>query len=157
MGISIEDLVAMQKRLAGNSRQPNGEHLASSKSTPRIKDALSKAPQHAAVLLACFESDGIPAPVFEHRFHPVRKWRFDVAWPDRRLAVEIQGGLFKGRTCPECGNRAGGRHNRAAAMLREFEKLNAAAVLGWRVLYFTPEAIRTRAAMDLIRASLQVQ
>lgn len=30
----------------------------------------------------------------EHRFHPVRKWRFDAAFPVRKIAVEIDGGVF---------------------------------------------------------------
>jgi hypothetical protein len=40
---------------------------------------------------------------FEHRFHPVRRWRFDAAFPARKVAVELDGGIF-----------AAGRHTRGA-------------------------------------------
>lgn len=67
---------------------------------------------------------GVPAPVKEHQFHPKRKWRFDFAWPERMVAVEIDGGQWK---------KGGGRHNRDS----DREKLNAAAALGWRVLRYS--------------------
>ena len=68
--------------------------------------------------------DGLPMPTEEYRFHPVRRWRFDFAYVDRRLAIEIDGGQWKPR---------GGRH----ASDGDREKLNAAAVLGWRVLRYS--------------------
>ena len=45
-----------------------------------------------AVLLAV----GLAAPIREHRFAPPRRWRFDYAWPDRRLALEVEGGTWTG-------------------------------------------------------------
>ena len=59
---------------------------------------------------------GVPAPQAEFRFAPPRRWRFDFAWPLHALALEVQGGLF-----------VRGRHSRGAALLKEHEKLNAAA------------------------------
>jgi len=43
------------------------------------------------IVSAYYKSEGLPAPVFEYRFHPSRKWRFDIAWPERRVAVEVEG------------------------------------------------------------------
>jgi very-short-patch-repair endonuclease len=65
-----------------------------------------------------------PEIVHEHVFHPDRRWRFDFAFPDAKLAVEIDGGQW----APH-----GGRHSRDS----DREKLNAAAVLGWRVLRYS--------------------
>ena len=87
---------------------------------------------------------GLPVPVGEFIFHPVRKWRLDHAWPDRKLAVEVQGGIF-----------SHGRHVRGAAMLKEFEKLNTAAAMGWRFLYFTPGQIADGSAMPVIESALK--
>ena len=28
----------------------------------------------------------------EYRFHPTRKWRFDYAWPENKIALEVEGG-----------------------------------------------------------------
>ncbi len=86
----------------------------------------------------------LPEPVSEFRFHPTRKWRLDHCWPDRKLAVEVQGGIF-----------SQGRHVRGAAMLKEFEKLNTAAAMGWRFLYFTPSQIADGSAMSVIESALK--
>lgn len=72
----------------------------------------------------------LPGPVPEYRFHPVRRWRFDWAWPARRVACEIDGGQWRA---------GGGRHNTDP----DREKLNTAAALGWRVLRFSHTALET--------------
>src|SRR5690606_39740371 len=38
----------------------------------------------------------LPEPVREYRFHPERRWRFDFAWPDLRVAAEVEGGIHIG-------------------------------------------------------------
>ncbi len=69
----------------------------------------------------------LPMPATELRFHPTRKWRFDFAWPDQKVAFEVDGGVW-----------TGGRHTRGAGFLKDQEKRNAAVVLGWRVIHSTP-------------------
>lgn len=71
----------------------------------------------------------LPKPVTEHRFHETRKWRFDYAWPEKRIAVEIDGGQFL---------RNGGRHNTDS----DRKKLNMAARLKWIVLRFSTQQMR---------------
>ncbi len=70
-------------------------------------------------------------PVREHRFAPPRRWRFDFAWLERKVAVEIEG-----------GNWVGGRHTRGAAFEKDAEKYNTAVLLGWLVLRFTPSMVK---------------
>jgi very-short-patch-repair endonuclease len=65
-----------------------------------------------------------PACHTEYAFHPSRGWQFDFAWPEQRVAVEIDGGQWMSH---------GGRHSRDS----DREKLNQAAVLGWRVLRYS--------------------
>ena len=86
----------------------------------------------------------IPEPTKEHRFHPVRKWRFDYAWPSHRCALEIDGGQWVAR---------GGRHNRDS----DREKLNHAAADGWRVLRFSTQQVEREpdACIELLRKALQ--
>jgi len=72
-----------------------------------------------------------PAPTPEYRFAPPRRWRFDRAWPERRVAVELEGGVW-----------SGGRHTRPAGYEADVEKYNTATVEGWRVLRFTAKALR---------------
>jgi very-short-patch-repair endonuclease len=59
----------------------------------------------------------------EYRFHPVRRWRFDMAFPEPKVAVEIEGGVW-----------TGGRHVRGKGFRKDCEKYNTAAAMGWRVL-----------------------
>ena len=86
---------------------------------------------------------GLPAPTFEHRVDPARRWRLDAAWPVYRVGLEVQGGLF-----------TGGRHVQGAALLDEMEKLNALAVAGWRVLYCVPRTMLAPATLDLVERAL---
>ena len=65
---------------------------------------------------------GLPEPEREYRFHPTRKWRFDFAWPEIKVAVEIEGSVW-----------ARGRHTRGSGYLGDIEKYNEATALGWRV------------------------
>jgi hypothetical protein len=85
----------------------------------------------AAVVTALCRAEGWPVPVHEHVFAPPRRWRFDLAWPLVKLAVEVQGGLF-----------TRGRHVQGPALLREMEKLNRANVDGWAVVLVTPQQVR---------------
>lgn len=64
----------------------------------------------------------------QYKFHPKRRWRADGALPDHKILIEIEGGAW-----------IQGRHNRGKGFLDDMEKYNAAAVLGWRVLRFTPQ------------------
>lgn len=69
----------------------------------------------------------------EVRFHPSRKWRFDLAWPAQKIAVEIQGGIF-----------IRGGHSRGVGQEADMEKFNEAQAMGWRVFQFTPEQVFSR-------------
>ncbi|HAX26171.1 MAG TPA: hypothetical protein DCX80_14215 [Chloroflexi bacterium] len=86
----------------------------------------------------------LPTPVTEWRFHPVRRWRFDLAWPDRMLAVEVQGGIYRG-----------GGHTSVAGLKRDIEKSNAATMLGWRVLLVHGDMVRDGTALALIEDALR--
>jgi hypothetical protein len=87
---------------------------------------------------------GVPQPVAEHRFHTQRAWRFDFAWLEQKVAVEVQGGIW-----------TRGRHTRGAALLKEWEKLNTAAALGWRILYCQPANLCGGQFIGLLKTALQ--
>lgn len=87
---------------------------------------LPKSAAHDRVIVLC-NSLGIMVPVVEHRFHALRKWRFDYAWPERKLALEIEGGIW-----------TNGAHTRGTGFMEDMEKYNEAALLGWRLLRFAP-------------------
>lgn len=65
----------------------------------------------------------------EFRFYDKRGWRFDFAWPDVKVAVEIDGGQHE---------YMGGRHNTD----EDREKINTASAMGWTVLRFSTSALK---------------
>lgn len=98
---------------------------------PPPPSAAATSARYLRVATAVCLDRGWPVPVAEHKFHPERRWRFDLAWPAYWLAVEIEGGLF-----------SGGAHTRGQWLRREFEKLNEAQIRGWTVVLILPEQIR---------------
>jgi hypothetical protein len=82
------------------------------------------------LFLALVKRAKLPAPVAEHRFDPARRWRFDYAWVDQKVALEVEGGVW-----------TNGRHTRGAGFLADVCKYNRAAVLGWRLLRCTPKGL----------------
>jgi hypothetical protein len=98
--------------------------------------------------------NGLPKPALEYRFVTFRDWRFDLAFIEQKLAVEIQGGNFGGKLCPACKRRPGGRHNSPEAMREEYEKLAHAAIRGWRVIVLMPEQVRPETGLSWIERAL---
>lgn len=72
-------------------------------------------------------------PKREFVFHPVRKWRFDFAWEDVKVAVEIEGVTKYG------GAKKIGRHQTPKGIAEDCTKYNAALDLGWAVYRFTQD------------------
>ena len=68
------------------------------------------------------QNPDIPEPETEYVFAPPRKWRFDFAWPDHMVAVEIEG-----------ITRDGGRHQKMRGFIADAEKYEQAMLLGWKV------------------------
>jgi len=83
-------------------------------------------------------------PEREYRFHPQRRWRFDFAFPDQMLGVEVEGGHW-----------VNGRHTRGSGFAKDVEKYNHAVLGGWRVLRFTGEMVKNGTALATIEAMLK--
>jgi hypothetical protein len=91
---------------------------------------------------------GLPPLERQLRFakHLGRQWRFDFAFPDYWLAVEIQGVVVR---------RIGGKmvtmggHADVQGMRNDHDKHNTATLLGWSVLQFMPSEIRPRRAIEM--------
>lgn len=92
--------------------------------------ATSKRSGREAIFYALLKQSGLPMPVPEYRFHPVRKFRLDYAWPESRVGLEVDGGVW-----------VGGAHGRGTGIVRDQEKTNLAAGLGWRILRCTPSKL----------------
>ena len=95
----------------------------------------------------------LPLPVREHRFSQTgRKWRFDFAWLERKLAVEIEG--LTHATVDQQGKKRLGRHQTIKGFTGDCEKYNQAALEGWMVLHFTPRHVKNGYAMITLKNAL---
>lgn len=110
-----------------------------------------------ALLSNLLQAEGIPQPLTEYRFHDTRRWRFDFAWTNEKVALEIEGKSWgKPVTCQRCGTAvtettplgrqrrvfsAGGRHTRGTGFNNDMEKYNTAVSSGWRIIRATPDSI----------------
>lgn len=118
-------------------------HSTPSKKSKRKSSSSTKRLLQEKIFLALLAERRLPAPVAEYRFHPVRRWRFDFAWPDHRVALEVEGGAF-----------ARGRHTRGAGFRADIEKYNAAATERWFVLRCLPEQLGTSSLVDTVQKML---
>lgn len=84
---------------------------------------------------------GIQEPKEEYRFHPTRKWRFDFAWPEQKVALEKEGGAW-----------IRGRHTRGQGFINDLEKYSISAIMGWCVIRVTPQELMTKGVQWVVLA-----
>lgn len=77
--------------------------------------------------------------VKEYKFLPTRKWRFDYAIVDLKIAIEVEGGAW-----------TQGRHTRGKGFLGDIEKYNNAACEGWLLIRVTPEKLMSSSTLNFI-------
>jgi very-short-patch-repair endonuclease len=87
---------------------------------------------------------GLPEPEREYRFAPPRRYRADFAYPDQMLLIEVEGGTWKG-----------GRHSRGKGFQDDCFKYNLATTIGFRVLRFTGDMIKSGLALRTIEDVLK--
>lgn len=106
---------------------------------------MSKPPSlQTQIFLRLLDARGLPAPVPEYRFHKTRRWRADFCWPDQKVILELQGGIW-----------TQGRHTRGKALLGEWQKLNTAAGMGYRFIFAQPTALNRIETLDYIEIALK--
>jgi metal-sulfur cluster biosynthetic enzyme len=89
---------------------------------------------------ACVEKVGF-VPEVEVKFDDVRMWRFDYAWPEYKVALEVEGGAF-----------TRGRHTRGVGFVNDLTKYSEAAIQGWLVLRLTPTDLPVMGVELAVRA-----
>lgn len=84
----------------------------------------------------------------EHQFHPLRHYAFDWASPGHKVAVEYEGGIWRG---------GGGAHSHPTNIERDIDKHNAAQLLGWIVIRVTEKQVDTGEAFEMVCHALQAR
>jgi very-short-patch-repair endonuclease len=112
------------------------------KNLKRILESKAKVNRYAgfeAALQAASSKLGWGKLETEFKFHPIRKWRADFAFPQHKLLAEVEGGFW-----------IAGRHSRGGGGEKDMEKYNTAAIMGYAVLRFTPKQANNLSAMAVV-------
>ena len=90
------------------------------------------------------KAEKLPEPEREYKFHSKRRWRFDFAWPEKMIAVEVEGGIW-----------TNGRHTRGKGFENDCIKYGEAACLGWILYRCTGNMIQKGDAIKTIKRLLK--
>ena len=88
-------------------------------------------------------ANGLPEPRREYAAVSGRKFRFDFAWPNFKLLLEVQGGTW-----------IKGGHSTGKGIGRDCEKECLALAEGWRVAHVDGDQVRAGKAVLWIEAIL---
>ncbi len=75
----------------------------------------------------------------EFKFHPERKWKADFHLVGKKILVEVEGAIW-----------SGGRHTRGKGYIGDMEKYNAATMMGFQVLRFSTDQVKSGHAIQQI-------
>lgn len=84
----------------------------------------------------------------EYRFHPTRRWRFDFAIPDIKIAIEVEGITCYGKN--RDGSMKLGRHQTKKGFEADLEKYREAMKLGWNIFRCSPDMVKSGKAIETI-------
>lgn len=82
----------------------------------------------------------------QHKFHETRLWRFDFAYPEYKIALEVHGGTYMR-----------GAHSRGPQQRKDMEKASEAAILGWLVLFVDSNDVKKKVHIDRIQRALEAR
>lgn len=110
--------------------------------TKKSRQTANKAPIRDVFTVMCKTDLGVEC-VKEYKFHPERRWRFDYAIPEHKIALEVEGGVW-----------TQGRHTRPQGFLGDIEKYNTATLMGWRVFRTTPTDLYRAATINMLKMAI---
>ena len=67
----------------------------------------------------------------QHKYVPGRKFQADFAFPEQKLIVEVDGGIYNRRA-----------HGSIGGIIADMKRTNLAAISGWRVMRFRPDELQ---------------
>lgn len=112
------------------------------KTAKKSQQSAKKAQIRDVFTVICKTDLGVEC-VKEYKFHPKRRWRFDYAIPEHKIALEVEGGVW-----------TQGRHTRPQGFLGDIEKYNQATLMGWRVFRTTPTELYRTATVKLLKMAI---
>ncbi|EET82158.1 DUF559 domain-containing protein [Acinetobacter radioresistens] len=122
-------------KLYGTKKRAKAKRQSKVKGEKTISEGEAKLASDLKALRISFEQ--------EYKFHPKRHWKADFHMTGTKILVEIEGGIW-----------TGGRHTRGKGFIHDMEKYNAATVLGYQVLRFSTEQVKSGLAVRQIERLL---
>ncbi|WFQ78171.1 hypothetical protein PXH59_00565 (plasmid) [Xenorhabdus sp. SF857] len=106
---------------------------------------------------------GLPMPLWgkdELQFHPNRRWRFDFAWMEQKIAVEVEGGTYnhgKEKYDSYSGKKITqkSRHLTPTGFHDDCIKYGEAAILGWCVIRVDAKMVKDGSALAMLESALR--
>ncbi|NWK73769.1 hypothetical protein HYG93_05585 [Acinetobacter sp. SwsAc6] len=123
--------IAEYKKMIGTTKSKRSPKRLSVKGGQVSNEFEAKLAMELQVLKIEFER--------EFKFHPKRKWRADFHLKGKMILVEVEGGIW-----------SGGRHTRGKGYIGDMEKYNAATMLGYQVIRFSTEQVKSGKAIQQI-------
>lgn len=123
--------IAEYKKMIGASKPKRGSKRPKAKGEKVESEGEQTLSLQLKVLRIEFEQ--------EFKFHPTRKWRADFHLKGKKILVEVEGGIW-----------SNGRHTRGKGYLGDLEKYNAATMMGYQVIRFSTEQVKSGKAIEQI-------
>lgn len=76
----------------------------------------------------------------QYKYCPGRNFKADFAIVDRRILIEVNGGIWNNE----------GAHGRVSGIIKDIERLNLATLHGYFMLRFTPDDVARGKALQFI-------
>lgn len=107
-------------------------------------------PDHEDALAFQIRAYRLPEPVRQLVYGAElgRKFRADFAWPDYRLLVEVQGGIWR---------KGGGAHSHPTGIVRDIAKQQTAVLAGWAVFPVITDEVTDGSAVQMIVRALHAR
>jgi hypothetical protein len=110
----------------------------------QIRNTSQGRTDYKAELVRQMREAELPETETEYLFHESRKWRFDFAFPELKVAVEYDGGVFDGQPS----------HSSVSGIMRDIEKINEAQLDGWLVIRCTAQTVASGLAVRYINRAV---
>ena len=151
--LSVEQLKAMH--LAGAQHIIKDELPQKSKSHSPKK--IKRLPSNLENSF-CFQLSqaNLPKPTRELQFHPERRWRFDFAFEEYQVAVELEGGTYLHGKVTQ-GKKQKSRHLTPTGFYADCQKYAEAGILGWLVIRADAKMIKNGEALTLTKRAIEAR
>jgi hypothetical protein len=155
--MAVDELTAPPRCPVCHPNQ-HGKQINPKKARVDLNGILKGQLMNLGIVVVPTEPEGPGQCVEEYHFHQRRKWRFDFAFPQYKLGIEIHGGTYVPRSKRDSAGgyvNQPGAHSRGAHQRSDFEKWSEAAILGWFILHGDTKDVTKQALIEKIQRSLR--